>query len=100
MRALLIAAALLAALPAHAKTWSDEGCSFAVQSAGDGFRVFSDGNADYFCKVEDWPISSPIAVLSCDNGSKPEMQLADNGNVMVFEDRTLYVPTDENGICD
>ena len=100
MKALLIAAAL-ATSPATAKQWADDACFVVVTSETDAFQVyFDDGRPETLCTVADWPITSPIAVLSCDNGWKPEMQLADNGNVMALEDYILRVPTDQNGICD
>ena len=101
MRAFLLAVALIAT-PASAKIWADDACFLIVESVEGGFTVRREGvkPTEAHCKIESWPISSPIAVLSCDDGTKPEMQLVDGGSTMAFENAILRVPTDDNGVCD
>lgn len=103
MRAFLLAVALIAT-PASAKIWADDACAIVVSSdEAEMFVVTRDTQAGVIkttCKIESWPIASPIAILSCDDGSKPEMQLVDGGSTMAFEDAILRVPTDDNGVCD
>lgn len=84
------------------KIWADDACALVVESVEGGFTVYRDSNPPQtaFCEIESWPISSPIAILACDDGSKPEMQLVAGGDTMAFEDMILRVPTDENGVCD
>ena len=87
----------------NVKVWADDACAIVVKSEEDGFRVTrdtSEGPVEAVCRIESWPISSPIAVLACDDGSKPEVQFVEGGDTMAFEDMILRVPTDENGVCE
>lgn len=97
MRALILAAALIAT-PASAKTWFNEDCTLGLQSGEGGFEIMFNPGVDMpdkretVCKVAHWPIQNPVAILKCDNGSEPEMQLIDSDvrldGVMLYSNDT------------
>lgn len=78
MRAVLLAIALIAT-PAQARMWVADDCSLTVVSVGDGFEIYEGGQdkEPIFCKVEHWPVSDPVGLLSCDNGQKAELELSE-----------------------
>lgn len=77
MRAVLLAVALIAT-PAQANLWVADDCSLTVVSVGDGFEVYREGRdrEPILCKVERWPISEPVGLLSCDNGQSAGLELS------------------------
>lgn len=97
MRTLLLL--LLIASPAAAKTWSDDGCSTAVTTEAKVFKYVKDTGSTVVCTVKDWPISSPVATMACNDGSAPKMEILSADQIR-FDGITLTVPTDQNGICD
>lgn len=101
MKTVLFAAALLLAQPALAKVWADPACHIAVSTEGErGFTfVKTDGSYRAVCVVAHWPIKNPVAVMKCDDGSEPEMELVDE-NHMKFAGHTLTLVTNQNGLCD
>lgn len=102
MRAVLLAAgALLLAQPALAKMWADSACHIAVSTEGErGFTVVrTDGSYRAVCEISHWPIKNPVAVMKCDDGSEPEMELIGEEQ-MKFAGHMLTLVTDQNGLCD
>lgn len=99
MRAFVMAL-ILTASPAWAGMWVNEDCSFNVETIDGKFVIFTqrdDPRDGTTCDIEDWPLSSPVAKLVCDDGSAPEMRMETKDGPIVFEGRTLAVWRD--GAC-
>jgi len=101
MRVTLIALGLLAAVSgAHAKTWADAGCETALVSAEGGAFTFKQNNAaDVVCRIENWPVSQAEAQMTCDDGNARTLVVKDDTEI-VFNGVQMFVPSDENGVCD
>jgi hypothetical protein len=100
VKALLLAVAMCAAIPATAKTWSDVGCSQGVVSEPNkGFTYVNQKGEKTVCKVAHWPTKNPVAILKCDNGWEPEMELI-NADTMRFNGIEMYAVTENGAICD
>lgn len=78
---LLVAAALLAT-PAAAKEWRGEAGAILVSAPKVGFTL-TEGGRSTVCKVGDWPINEPIAVLDCDDGSRHAMEIVNESDVKI-----------------
>ena len=63
-----------------------------------GFTYLNDRGEKAVCQVSHWPIKNPVAILKCDNGWEPEMELITDGAIR-FNGVEMYV-TDKNGVCD
>lgn len=106
MKALLIAAALIAT-PAQAKTWSN--CSTELVSAEKDFvlTLYAGAERDETvvarCKIANWPISSPVAEIECDDGGPTsKMEFVGEKDVR-FDGEILYGDNEDgrfDGICD
>lgn len=94
MRALLLAVALIAT-PATAGVWTNKDCTFTVESIDGAFVIFTKGADDakdgVTCKITNWPLSSPVAQLDCDDDTKAEMKMATRDGPIVFDGRELAV---------
>lgn len=101
MKWILVAAALAAPSTATAKTWADDACYLWVKSKEDrtGF-IIGKGEAEITtCRIAHWPIKNPVAVLKCEDGSEPHMELPDD-ETMILDGVSYRVPSSSNGICD
>ncbi len=93
MRALILAVALVAS-PASANVWTNEDCSFTIETIDGHFVIFAktDPAKDgVTCKIDNWPVSSPVAQLACDDDSRAEMRMETRDGPIVFDGRELAV---------
>lgn len=91
MRLLLIAA-LLFASPASANVWTSADCTFTVETIDGHFVIFTtrgDPRDGVTCKIDNWPVSSPVASLICDDGTTPEVRMETTDGPIIFEGREL-----------
>lgn len=102
MKRIVIAAAALLAVTgfAHSKVWADLSCSYILATSDEwrGWRYATYAGVDTLCRVESWPISSPIAKMICDNGIKADMRIIDDHQIQ-FNMIDMIEVTPENDIC-
>lgn len=101
MKWILVIAALSMPTVATAKTWADDACYLWVKSKEDksGFIVGKGEEQGVSCRIAHWPIKNPVAILKCDDGSEPTMELPDD-ETMLLDGVVYRVPSSENGVCD
>lgn len=101
MKWVLLAVALIAPTAATAKTWADDACYLWVKSKDDksGYIIGKGDKAVTTCVIAHWPIKNPVAILKCEDGSEPTMELPDD-DTMILAGVQYRVPSDSNGVCD
>ena len=73
-------ATLIAFTPvsAFAKTWWDEDGMSILESMEGRFEFMQhDMNEPIVCKIYDWPISNPVATLTCDDNVRRTLEVID-----------------------
>lgn len=74
------------------KTWADMSCRILVSSKpSDGFLVKMLARPATLCRIYDWPIRSPTARLSCDDGTSATMEIVGDSAIQ-FSGYALEVP--------
>lgn len=84
MRLFVFAAiAALGIAPAAAKTWWNPEGMIKLESVDGRFEYMGhDMRVPIVCTIYDWPISNPVATLTCDDGERRNLQIID--------DRTIF----------
>lgn len=102
MRLILMFLLLTGPANAAGRTWTNDECSVAVISENDAFTYIPDTGkvGQTVCTIYDWPVSNPVAVLKCADGTMPKMELIGDDQLK-FDGHLLTVdPTNMNEGCD
>lgn len=104
MKTLFALAAVMLAQPASAgeMTWVAADCGQFVMQKDGNFTMKSTGASKVVapsCKVDYWPISTPVAEMKCSDGKYLYMQLYEDGSIK-YDNVMLYPKGDKRVLCD
>lgn len=94
----LLVACLVFPTSAYAKYWSSRDCRYDLETVNGKFIPWVFGRGERICEIASWPISSEVAKMICEDGSRPEM-IANRDGSMIFDGVHLLLGGDERINC-